>query len=41
MRNQILTQGLPAAFTLFTVASPLFADGDDPVKFNMVGGGRK
>ena len=36
MRNQILTLALPAAFTLFTVASPLLAGGDDPVKFNTV-----
>jgi hypothetical protein len=36
MRNAVMALALPAALALSTVVSPLLADDDDSVKFNMV-----
>jgi hypothetical protein len=36
MRNPVMALAVPAALALFTVVSPLLADDDDSVKFNMV-----
>src|SRR5882724_8817139 len=36
MRKQLMTLAVPAVLTLFTVVSPLLAEDDDQVKFNMV-----
>ena len=36
MRNQFVALAAPAAFALCMAVSPLMADGDDSVKFNMV-----
>jgi len=42
MRKQLMTLAVPAVLTLFTAVSPLLADDDDQVKFNMVvSGGAK
>jgi hypothetical protein len=36
MRKPVMALAVPAVLALLTVVSPLVADNDDPVKFNMV-----